>query len=51
MDTGILKPILGSFRTLLELDEANRTIRWKADPIETWRQAKGDIMARVRWNY
>ena len=48
MDTGILKPILGSFRTLLELDEANRTIKWKADPIETWRHAKGDIMARVK---
>lgn len=48
MDSGVLKPILGSFRTLLELDEDQKTIRWKADPIETWRNTKGDIMARVK---
>ena len=48
MDSGVLKPILGSFRTLIELDEVNRTIQWVADPLETWRNTKGDIMARVK---
>lgn len=48
MDEGILKPILSSFRGLLEIDETNRTVQWTANPIETWRENKKILMTQVK---
>jgi hypothetical protein len=48
MDEGILKPILSAFRGLLEVNEASRTVRWIADPKETWEHNKQAIMTTVK---
>jgi hypothetical protein len=36
IDEGIWIPIYASFRILIEIDQQNRKVRWKNDPLEIW---------------
>lgn len=44
---GIIYPVLGSFRALVEVDEASGLYKWKENPIEVWEKLGSKLASTV----
>jgi len=45
ISTGLLYPILGSFRALIEID--GDSYKWKVDPLEVWKNTSAKLVANT----
>lgn len=46
---GILYPVVGAFRTLIQVDESTGLYSWKKEPFVVWDEL-GDHLAQIVWD-